>query len=198
LEHIILGALKSPQSGYDLKRWFDEVFSFFWNADQSQIYRTITRLSEQGLITGKAVASALGPDKRVYRATAKGKAELRRWLNDGPVPAAQRTAIYAQLIFLANLPDEEAATFLDAMKSDADQMVAALEAVTEADDIEGASTSMSEDERVAFFNRASLALGLARAKATQHFASELLVAHKAKFATASRHGKQRESAATDT
>lgn len=185
LEHIILGALKSPQSGYDLKRWFDEVFSFFWNADQSQIYRMIARLSEQGLVTGKAVASALGPDKRVYRSTAKGKAELRRWLRCGPVPLAQRSAIYAQLIFLAYLPDEEAAAFLDAMKSDADQMVAALEAVSATNDIEDASSPMSEDRREAFFNRACLALALARAEATQHLTNELVAAHKAAFATAS-------------
>ena len=33
LDHILLGVLEEPQSGYDLKRWFDEVFSFFWNAD---------------------------------------------------------------------------------------------------------------------------------------------------------------------
>jgi DNA-binding PadR family transcriptional regulator len=185
LEHMMLGALAKPQSGYDLKRWFDEVFAFFWSADQSQIYRTIARLSEQGLVTGKAVASTIGPDKRVYRTTAKGKAELKRWLKDGPVSPSQRTAIYAQLIFLAHLSDEEAAQFLASMKTQADQMVAALEGVVQAD---AATPQSAEGKREAFFNRASLALGLARAKATQSFVHDLVESHKAAFKTEGRHG----------
>lgn len=184
LDHILLGTLEKPQSGYELKQWFDEVFAFFWNADQSQIYRTLNRLSEQGLVVGKAAASPIGPDKRVYRTTAKGKAELKRWLKDGPVSPAQRSAIYAQLIFLAGLPDEDAAFFLAAMKAQADHLVAALESVP-SDDPEPQS---EEARRAAFFNRASLGLGLARAKATQRFVAELLEAHKAQFPTEGRHG----------
>lgn len=185
LEHIILGALEKPQSGYDLKRWFDEVFAFFWNADQSQIYRTINRLSDQGLVSGRAAASAIGPDKRVYRTTAKGKAELKRWLDAGPVPPAQRTAIYAQLIFLARMPDESAAAFLAEMKAQADQLVATLEHIPDDDEPPPAS---EQEKRDAFFNRASLGLGLARARATQSFIAELVEAHRAAFATEDRHG----------
>lgn len=188
LEHIILGVLDKPQSGYGLKRWFDEVFAFFWNADQSQIYRTIARLSDQGLVTGKATASAIGPDKRMYRTTARGKAELKRWLGDGPVSPAQRTAIYAQLIFLSRLPDAEAARFLTAMKTQADQLVAALEAVVAAEPTQPPPERTTEEARVAFFNRASLGLGLARAAATQRFVGELVDAHTATFGTEASHG----------
>lgn len=189
LEHIILGALKTPQSGYDLKRWFDEVFHFFWNADQSQIYRTINRLSEQGLVSGKAAPSAIGPDKRVYRTTPKGGAELRRWLNDGPVPAAQRTAIYAQLIFLSGASNAEASAFLDAMKAQADQSVLALESILAADNVEDDSERTEEARRVAFFNRASVGLGLARARATQTFVGDLIAAHRSEFGTGDRGGE---------
>lgn len=178
LDHILLGALEEPRSGYDLKQWFDEVFAFFWNADQSQIYRTVNRLAEQGLVSGKAVASPIGPDKRVYRTTAKGRAELKRWLRAGPVSQAQRSAIYAQLIFLADLPDADAARFLAAMKAQADGLVAALSQVNESSD----PPPQSEQERRAdFFNRASLGLGLARAKATQAFVDALVAQHAAAF-----------------
>jgi DNA-binding PadR family transcriptional regulator len=187
LDHILLGALERPQSGYELKAWFDEVFSFFWNADQSQIYRTIGRLSEQGLISGRAMASAIGPEKRVYRTTAKGRAELKRWLKAGPVSPAQRTAIYAQLIFLARLPDADAAQFLSAMKAQADRMVEALERVTESSAAEAPPVS-AEEKRAAFFNNASLALGLARAKATRDFAAALVDAHRETFGTEGQHG----------
>lgn len=185
LEHILLGALEEPRSGYDLKQWFDEVFAFFWNADQSQIYRTVNRLSEQGLVSGKAVSSAFGPDKRVYRTTAKGRAELKRWLREGPVSPSQRTAIYAQIIFLADLSDKEATSFLGAMKAQADATVASL---TQVEDGSDPPPQSNEERRAAFFNRASLGLGLARAKATQAYVDELVAQHAAMFGKEDRDG----------
>jgi DNA-binding PadR family transcriptional regulator len=180
LEHIILGALDEPRSGYELKRWFDDVFAFFWNADQSQIYRTLNRLSDQGLLSAKAAASSFGPDKRLYRITAKGRAELKRWLKDGPTSPAQRSAIYAQLIFLSELSTGEAAAFLAAFRAQADNLVAALEQVPNE---EAAPSGSLGERRVAFFNRASLALGLARARATQSVAAALLRDYETQFAT---------------
>lgn len=182
LDHILLGVLEEPQSGYDLKRWFDEVFSFFWNADQSQIYRTMNRLAEDGLVRSHTEPSAVGPARHVYRTTAAGRAALRRWLKEGPVSPAQRSALYAQLIFLARLPDRDAAAFIAAMQAQADELVAALETISANEADEPAPKSEAE-RREAFFNRASLALGLARARATQVVAAELAAAHRAAFPT---------------
>ncbi len=187
LEHILLGALDKPQSGYDLKQWFDDVFAFFWNADQSQIYRTMARLEEAGHVTSREAPSAIGPAKRVYRATSKGKAELRRWLKAGPVSPAQRSAIYAQIIFLAQLPDAEARRFLEAFAHDASRTVTALEQAKAAADL-GARPSGDAEQRTDFFNRASLGLGIARAKAARDFAQELLEAHKAAYP----HAKEKD------
>lgn len=178
LDHILLGVLDEPQSGYDLKRWFDEVFAFFWNADQSQIYRTMNRLSEQGLVTCRTEASDIGPERHVYRTTAKGGAALRKWLKDGPVSPAQRSAIYAQLIFLSRLSDADAATFIAAMQAQADELVAALEQANASQANEPLPATQTE-RRVAFFNHASLALGLARARATQVAAAEIARSHRA-------------------
>lgn len=180
LEHILLGVLGKPQSGYDLKQWFDDVFAFFWNADQSQIYRTMARLEGEGHVTSRHAPSAIGPAKRVYRATAKGKAELRRWLKEGPVSPSQRSAIYAQLIFLAQLPDREARIFLQRFAEQAVRAVAALEKIMAEDDLKPVPQDAAL-KREAFFNRASLGLGIARAKAASAFAQELLAAHQTAF-----------------
>lgn len=185
LEHIILGALDKPSSGYELKRWFDNVFAFFWNADQSQIYRTLNRLSEQGMLSAKAAASQIGPDKRTFRATAKGRAELKRWLKDGPASPAQRSAIYAQLIYLSRLTDAEAGAFLEKLSVQADQLVSALEQVPDNDN---SASESDQERRIAFFNRASFLLGLARARATQSVATALLEAHRSQFSTEDNHG----------
>jgi PadR family transcriptional regulator AphA len=50
LDHAILGFLSySPFTGYDLKKFFDQSVRHFWLADQSQIYRTLSRLNEESM-----------------------------------------------------------------------------------------------------------------------------------------------------
>ncbi len=43
LDHILLGILRQPGTGYDIKVAFNEVFNHFWQAQQSQIYRKAPR-----------------------------------------------------------------------------------------------------------------------------------------------------------
>lgn len=178
LDHIILGALEEPRSGYELKRWFDEVFAFFWNADQSQIYRSLNRLSDEGLLSVRAEASPIGPGRRVYRTTAKGRAEFRRWLREGPASPAQKSAIYAQLLFLPRVPAAEAMRFLVEFKAQSDQLAAALAQIP---DDPAQDPDDDHAARAAFFNRASLSLGRARAQATQEFAAALLEHYRKQF-----------------
>ena len=48
LEHAILGFLSyQPFTGYELKRLFDQSIRHFWPADQSQIYKTLSKLAEK-------------------------------------------------------------------------------------------------------------------------------------------------------
>ncbi len=77
LEHAILGFLNyHPYSGYDLKKIFDTSVQHFWPADQSQIYRTLNRLTEQGYAQVEKVDQENRPDRKVYHITADGRAEL--------------------------------------------------------------------------------------------------------------------------
>ncbi len=57
LMHAILGFLSyKPRTGYDLKTaCFDESVAHFWPADQAQIYRTLDKLTEQGLVAFQPV-----------------------------------------------------------------------------------------------------------------------------------------------
>jgi DNA-binding PadR family transcriptional regulator len=105
LDHVLLGTLRDPASGYDVKARFDTVFRHFWPAELSQIYRTLRRLEEDGLLASKAAASDRGPERRVYRTTAKGRAALRRWLAGGPTVRDDRHAFCAQTFFLDELDD---------------------------------------------------------------------------------------------
>lgn len=108
LDHILLGLLREPASGYDLKATFQAGCQHFWSAELGQIYPTLARLEERGWLNSHREPSARGPARRVYRRTAAGSRELHRWLRGGAVTGTERFAYVAQLLFLGELADPPA------------------------------------------------------------------------------------------
>jgi PadR family transcriptional regulator, regulatory protein AphA len=108
LEFAILGFLNyHPYSGYDLKKIFDTSVRHFWPADQSQIYRTLTRLTEQGFAEMEKVPQEDRPDRKVYRITQAGRQDLMSWLA-GPTPTGEpRSAQLIQVFFAGQLSDQQ-------------------------------------------------------------------------------------------
>jgi DNA-binding PadR family transcriptional regulator len=108
LDHAILGFLNyHPYSGYDLKKIFDTSIHHFWPADQSQIYRTLSRLEENGLATMERIPQEDRPDRKVYHITEAGRAELLRWISGPPPMGEPRSAPLIQVFFSGQLSDEE-------------------------------------------------------------------------------------------
>lgn len=108
LEHAILGFLNyRPLTGYDLKKIFDTSVRHFWPADQSQIYRTLSRLEKEGLAEKEVIHQEDRPDRKVYEITSRGQEELTRWLSS-PLPFEEpRSAPLIQVFFAGQLSDEE-------------------------------------------------------------------------------------------
>ena len=70
LEFALLGFLSyHPYTGYDLKKIFDTSIRHFWPADQSQIYRTLARLTSRGLAEMEKIPQEDRPDRKVYHIT---------------------------------------------------------------------------------------------------------------------------------
>ena len=109
LRHILLGMLREPHSGYDIKKEFEKSLRNFWRAELSQIYPLLQKMEEEGLVSSREGASEIGPRKRIYRRAAKGSRELKAWLSDGPVVGTERIGYLAQVYFLANLKDDDKA-----------------------------------------------------------------------------------------
>jgi DNA-binding PadR family transcriptional regulator len=105
LEHILLGLLRAPASGYDLKTIFDERIHYFWPAELSQIYPTLQRLERRGLLRSREAPAKRGPARRVYQTTPAGHAALRAWLEIGPEMNAERMGYQAKLYLLDELGD---------------------------------------------------------------------------------------------
>ncbi|MBN2387172.1 MAG: PadR family transcriptional regulator [Anaerolineales bacterium] len=108
LEHAILGFLNyHPYTGYDLKKIFDTSIRHFWSADQSQIYRTLTRLTERGFVEMEKVPQQDRPDRKVYHITEGGRGELLNWLAGPPPMDEPRSAPLVQVFFAGQLSDEQ-------------------------------------------------------------------------------------------
>ncbi len=127
LDHAILGFLRyGPLSGYDLKERFDLSVRHFWPADQSQIYRILAKLDEQGYTRVKVVEQENRPDRKVYAITKAGRKELHRWLTSPLEADDRRSASLVQVFFCGELADEE---ILGIFRRAAEQCRAGLDAL---------------------------------------------------------------------
>jgi len=80
--YAILGLLaEGPMSGHRLSVKADLSIAHFWSIPRSLVYRELGRLEELGYLSGADVAQQKLPDKREYRLTDAGRAELSRWLD---------------------------------------------------------------------------------------------------------------------
>ncbi|MGH9368793.1 MAG: PadR family transcriptional regulator [Thermoanaerobaculia bacterium] len=108
LPHVLLGLLcEKPGTGYDLSRALDTQLAPLWRAEISQIYPALARLRRAGFVLLRVLGPHRGPRRNLYRITAAGRRELRRWLGEPPPPPRAKDEGLARLAFLEVLTLEE-------------------------------------------------------------------------------------------
>ena len=115
LKHGLLGLLTiRKSSGYDLSKLFQESLSFFWVANQSQIYRELDKMEEIGWVVSSKVEQDARPNKRVYGITKEGNQELLRWLKEENAEdlAVVRNPLLMKLFFSGKVDREYAIALL--------------------------------------------------------------------------------------
>ena len=75
-----------PTTGYTLQQRFDSSVKSYWSATQSQIYRELKSLREQGLVTVVRKPGQGKPDQLVYHLTDAGQRALDQWLREPVEP----------------------------------------------------------------------------------------------------------------
>ncbi len=102
VRHAILGLIaQKPRHGYETRAAFEALVGGDgnWEVKPAQIYTTLERLEEAGLVEK---ASDLGegaePSRRVYRITPQGETELQDWLSNGITPEHHRDEFFIKLI----------------------------------------------------------------------------------------------------
>ncbi|MET9675158.1 helix-turn-helix transcriptional regulator [Streptomyces sp. NPDC006482] len=79
-EHVLLGFVAMrPCTGYDLKRWLGSEMGRMGRlpSQQSQIYRTLARMTADGWVAYDVERNEGRPDSKVYRVTEAGDRVLR-------------------------------------------------------------------------------------------------------------------------
>lgn len=143
LPHILLGILKDkPLSGYDLNKLFKHVIEFFWSTEQSQIYRALYRMHDQGWVEIELVMQDDNPNKKIYHLTDTGRAELNEWLRTAHDVPFSRQAWLAQLFFSDELSPEDLIRQLEVHIVDAQRN---LDILVERGSLERAVTRFEEE-----------------------------------------------------
>jgi DNA-binding PadR family transcriptional regulator len=102
VRHAILGLLaQKPRHGYQLRSAFEAVIGgdANWEVKPAQIYTTLERLEEAGLVER---SSDLGegdePSRRIYALTVSGHKALMKWFASGVTPEHQRDEFFVKLM----------------------------------------------------------------------------------------------------
>lgn len=100
----LLGLLHDgPLSGWDLVAAAQERIGEFWTLTQSQVYRELARMAEQGLVT---VGEPGSRDRKPYSITEAGRAAFTEWISGDPAPEQVRVPLLLVIQFARHLPPD--------------------------------------------------------------------------------------------
>jgi DNA-binding PadR family transcriptional regulator len=101
VRHALLGLLaQRPRHGYELHTAFEAVVGgeHYWDVKPAQIYTTLSRLENDGLVAEAAVEQDGGPEKRIFAITPAGRALLAEWFTSGVAADHRRDEFYVKLM----------------------------------------------------------------------------------------------------
>lgn len=109
VRHALLGLLAQHSAhGYELHAQFEALVGgrANWEVKPAQVYTTLARLEDAGLIAQTAIRRVGGPDQRIYEITPEGREHLEEWYHAGVHPDHQRDEVYLKIMLA--LADEHA------------------------------------------------------------------------------------------
>lgn len=123
--YAILGALShGPKSGYDISCFFEQNRMFFWSESYGQIYPTLKRLLDDGLVDVEVEERDQGPERKVYSITQAGNEHLQEWLDDDSLKSSVRDEFLLKLHFATA---EAKPTIIERLQSLEESLSAELE-----------------------------------------------------------------------
>lgn len=101
VRNAILGLLaRHPLHGYLLRAAFEALVGGEgnWDVKPAQIYTTLARLEDGGLVRQEGIGQDMGPEKKIYAITPAGLSELAAWFRTATSEAHQRDEFFVKLM----------------------------------------------------------------------------------------------------
>jgi DNA-binding PadR family transcriptional regulator len=147
LPHLLLGLLgERPRTGYELEKAMRDDLDPFWHAGFSQIYPALARMRRAGWVLLRVLGPRRGPPRLLYRATAAGRRELRRWLEESPDPSRRNDPALARLAFAEALEAVPRRRLLRSLDDAAAAEIARLRALPEPEGTRGVARRAAIEE----------------------------------------------------
>ncbi|MBX3031363.1 MAG: PadR family transcriptional regulator [Chloroflexi bacterium] len=118
----------APTHGYELKTGLERATGGSWSINVGQVYSTLARLERDGLVAATTEATDGATERRDYRITDIGRAELERWFEQPYVPdTAPRDELTAKVLLAVAAPDVDVRDLLQRQRT---ATIAVLQAYT--------------------------------------------------------------------
>jgi PadR family transcriptional regulator AphA len=128
IEFAILGLLSwRSLTGYDIKKMFAGSTALYWSGNNNQIYTTLVKLHKNELVSREIELQEDSPSRKVYSITAKGQAELKKWLLSEPEPPHLKNPFLIQLAWADQLNTDELDVLLGKYAAEIQMQVSMLQ-----------------------------------------------------------------------
>jgi DNA-binding PadR family transcriptional regulator len=119
LKFALLGLLaESPKYGYEIKRRFEGALGNAWSVSYGQLYPTLRRLAELGLVTRRTEPGKKAADKNIYSITEKGRRKVDEWLLKPPGSAYRvKDEFTLRFLFFSKLSPAQVRDYLRAQRA---------------------------------------------------------------------------------
>jgi DNA-binding PadR family transcriptional regulator len=98
-QHLLALLAKESAHGYELKSALEQIFGEAYPSPNiGQIYVTLKRLEQDGLVRSEDVEQANRPNKKVYELTQAGRDALRAWVEEPGEGPRVRDEFFVKLI----------------------------------------------------------------------------------------------------
>jgi DNA-binding PadR family transcriptional regulator len=89
-----------PRHGYELRSAFEAIAGGEenWDVKPAQVYTTLLRMEQAGLVAEQGIEQDSGPEKRIYAITPVGLKTLDEWFAEGSSPDHQRDEFFLKLM----------------------------------------------------------------------------------------------------
>ncbi|WP_027086884.1 DUF4180 domain-containing protein [Cohnella panacarvi] len=128
IQHAILGLLRNQSlTGYDMKKAMQKSPFIYWSGNNSQIYRALAELEDEGFVSVEVKHGEASPTKKIYTLTNGGLEQLHRLTLGFPEVPEIRKTFLMQLVFGRNLTQLELESLLEQYSGEVKGMALAVQ-----------------------------------------------------------------------